>query len=245
MALTLEYAVRSHVGLVRDNNEDRVFASPRLVAVADGVGGTAAGEVASRTAVNALAHFEKCHRSGPLPSALGEAVVAGNETISFIAQCRPHMAGMSTTLTAVALEDLYVIANVGDSRTYLYRDEALTQLTRDDSYVQMLIDHGHLGAEDARRHPQRSVVLQALDGDPNRRATIVTHPAQVGDRLLLCSDGLSDFVDVPALRFALAMPCRDRSADCLIEMALAAGGGDNVSVIIADVVQDDTSSAPV
>jgi protein phosphatase len=144
---------------------------------------------------------------------------------------------MSTTLTAIALsEDEYAIANIGDSRTYLFRDARLTQLTRDDSYVQELIDSGDLTSTAARRHPQRSVVLEALDGDARRSPTVRTARARVGDRLLLCSDGLSDFVADDLLEAALSMPSRDRCADRLVELALAAGGRDNVSVIVADVV---------
>jgi protein phosphatase len=236
MGLALEYAVRSDVGLVRDHNEDAVFASHRMVAVADGVGGRAAGEVASRTVIDALAHMEKCRLSEPLVAALETAVSAGNETLAFIAECRPQTAGMSTTLTAVALDDAYAIVNIGDSRTYLYRDGVLTQLTRDDSFIQALIDSGRLDAESARAHPQRSLVMEVLDGAPHRSATVAVRPARSGDRLLLCSDGLSDLVDDGALRDALAIPSRDRCADTLVEMALAAGGRDNVSVIVADVV---------
>jgi protein phosphatase len=235
--LALRYAVRSDVGRVRANNEDAVFASPRMVAVADGVGGSAAGEVASRTVIDAVAHMDKCRLSDPLDSALRAAVASGNEAIGFIASCRPVWAGMSTTLTAIALaEDEYAIANIGDSRTYLFRDARLTQLTRDDSFVQELIDSGELTTAAARRHPQRSVVLEALDGDARRSASVRTAGARVGDRLLLCSDGLSDMVEDDGLAAALSIPSRDRSADHLVELALAAGGRDNVSVIVAEVV---------
>jgi protein phosphatase len=234
--LALRYAVRSDVGR-RSNNEDAVFASPRVVAVADGVGGSAAGEVASRTVINAVAHMDKCRLSDRVDSALREAVASGNDAIGFIASCRPLLAGMSTTLTTIALaEDEYAIANIGDSRTYLFRDARLEQLTRDDSYVQELIDRGDLTTAAARRHPQRSVVLEALDGDARRSPSVSTARAQVGDRLLLCSDGLSDMVEDDALEAALAIPSRDRCADRLVELALAAGGRDNVSVIVADVV---------
>ena len=234
--LALECAARSDPGLVRPNNEDAVLASARLAAVADGVGGAAAGEVASRTVIYALCELEKSYLSDPLPAALQEAVARGNETLAFIAACRPQTRGMSTTLTAVGLEDGYVVANIGDSRTYLYRDGRLAQLTRDDSLVQELIDAGRLDSRAARAHPHRSVVLAVLDGDPARRATVTRHPARRGDRLLLCSDGLSDLVDDDALRDALAIPDREGCAGCLVELALAAGGRDNVSVVVADVV---------
>src|SRR4051794_21307513 len=156
--LMLECSARSDVGR-RPNNEDAVFASPRLAAVADGVGGAAAGEVASRAAIDALVALDKTRLDRRLEDALADAVASGNARIGFIAACRPRTAGMSTTLTAVALgDDGYVLANVGDSRTYLLRDGVLTQLSRDDSYVQMLLDSGTLAPEEARRHPQRSLV---------------------------------------------------------------------------------------
>jgi protein phosphatase len=235
--LKLEYAVRSDRGRVRANNEDAVFASSRVAAVADGVGGHAAGEVASRAVIDALTHMDESRLAGPVDSNLQAAVASGNEAIAFIASSRPSLAGMSTTLTALALgDDEYAIANIGDSRTYLFRDGRLTQLTRDDSYVQDLIDGGHLTAEAARRHPQRSLVLKALDGDDGREPTLLTTEARVGDRLLLCSDGLSDMVDDADLEVALAIASREGCADRLIDMALAAGGRDNVSVIVADVL---------
>lgn len=234
--LALVSTVRSDAGLVRAHNEDAVFASPELVAVADGVGGAAAGEVASRAAIDALIHLDKCRLTQPLPDALRAAVKEGNEAIAFIACCRPQTRGMATTLTAVALGVSYTIANVGDSRAYLHRDGRLVRLTRDDSFVQALVDAGHLDPADAPNHPRRSVVLAVLDGDPAREAAVTTCAARAGDRLLLCSDGLTDLVDESAVARALAIASRERCAERLVELALAAGGRDNVSVIVADAV---------
>jgi serine/threonine protein phosphatase PrpC len=233
--LTLECTARSDVGR-RPNNEDAVFASPRLAAVADGVGGAAAGEVASRTLINALVHVDKCRLEGRVEDALAQGIARGNETIGFIAECRPAMAGMSTTVTAVALgDDGCVVANVGDSRTYLLRDGALMQLTRDDSWVQLMLDSGELTAEEARDHPRRSLVLAALDGEPGRDPALTTFEARPGDRLLLCSDGLSDVVDDATIEATLGIPERAACAARLIELALAGGGRDNVSAVVADV----------
>lgn len=242
-ALILECAVRTDVGRVRKNNEDSVFATSRLAAVADGVGGHAAGEVASRTVIDVLAGLEKTWLSEPLPSALGAAVQDGNDRIGFIAACRPELEGMSTTLTAVALDEDYVVANIGDSRTYLLRDGELTQLTRDDSYLQMLIESGAVDVKDALRHPQRNLVLEALDGSPERMPTVTTHPARVGDRLLLCSDGLSDVLEAEAIREVLAGHPRDRCAELMVEMALDGGARDNVSVVVADAVATDSPAS--
>jgi serine/threonine protein phosphatase PrpC len=243
-ALMLRSAVASDPGPVRADNEDSAFASPRLVAVADGVGGAAAGEVASAAVIDQLILMDKCRLEACLEVALERAVASGNASVGFIADCRPAMAGMSTTLTAVALgEDRYAIANLGDSRAYLVRDGELTQLTRDDSYVQELLESGAIDRAQARRHPQRSVVLAALDGDPARTPAIAHKPARIGDRLLLCSDGLSDFVDDDAIASALEIRSRPRCARRLVELALAAGGTDNVSVVVADVVARDTEAS--
>jgi serine/threonine protein phosphatase PrpC len=235
----LEAAARTDTGPVRANNEDAVFAGPRLVAVADGVGGAAAGEVASRLAIDAVAHLAGRRVDAPLPDALADAVAEANATIGFVASCRPLLAGMSTTLTAVALADDggYVLANVGDSRMYLLRDGELSQLSRDDSLVQLLIDQGRLTDAEARGHPQRSVVTEALDGAPRARAATATFEARAGDRLLLCSDGLSDVLDDDAIARGLREPSRERCAERLVAEALAAGARDNVSVVVADVVE--------
>lgn len=234
--LALAPAVRTHVGCRRTHNEDHVFGTERLVAVADGVGGAAAGEIASGAAIAMLAQLEKCWLVQPLPAELAAAVRDGNDRIAFIAECRPQCTGMATTVTAVAIEEAYVVANVGDSRTYLFRDGVLTQLTRDDSLIQELLDSGVLRPDDARRHPQRSVVLRALDGDPSCRIDVRELPARAGDRLLLCSDGLSDFVDAEALTEALGIRRAEDSADRLLTLALEAGAPDNVSIVVADVV---------
>jgi PPM family protein phosphatase len=237
-ALTLEATARTDTGPVRANNEDAVFAGPRLVAVADGVGGAAAGEVASRLAIDAVAHLAGRRLDAPLEAELADAVATANDTIGFVAGCRPLMAGMSTTLTTVALDDDggYVLVNVGDSRTYLLRDGALTRLSRDDSLVQLLVDRGEVAPADARHHPQRSLVLETLDGAPRGRPKPGRVQAREGDRLLLCSDGLSDMVDDDVIAEALREPSREACAERLVALALAAGGRDNVSVIVADVV---------
>jgi serine/threonine protein phosphatase PrpC len=237
LALMLECTARSEVGR-RANNEDAVYASPRLAAVADGVGGAAAGEVASQWIIQALALLDKSRLGDPLDVALERAIAWGNDTIKFMADCRPQLAGMSTTLTAIALtnDGSYVLANIGDSRTYLLREGSLRQLSRDDSVVQHLIDAGHLTAEQARRHPSRSLVLEVLDGDPNRRPATDRITAQAGDRLLLCSDGLSDVIDHGSLEAILTdHASRADCADELIQRALEAGARDNISAIVVDV----------
>jgi protein phosphatase len=244
--LTLLCEAKSDIGR-RKNNEDQVYASPRLAAVADGVGGAAAGEVASGWIIQALQHLDKSRLAGPLDEALRDAIAWGNETIGFVGEHRPGMSGMSTTLTAVALgnDGVYAVANIGDSRTYLLRDGRLTQLSRDDSFVQHMIDEGHLTEEQARRHPSRSLVLEALDGRPERRPVITLLEALEGDRLLLCSDGLSDAVEHEAIEARLVeIASRSECADALVALALERGARDNISVVVADVVpRADPSTA--
>jgi protein phosphatase len=235
-ALALSCAVRTDTGPVRPHNEDAALATPRLAAVADGVGGHSAGEVASRTVVGVLASLEKAWVDEPLDAALARAVADGNDRIAFLMECRPETAGMGTTLTAVALHGDYVVANIGDSRTYLLRDGELRRLTRDDSYLQELLDAGVVSPEAARRHPQRNLVTAALDGAPGRSPAITRVPARPGDRLLLCSDGLSDVVDEPRIAALLASPDAAGAAAELLRAALEAGARDNVTVVVADAV---------
>jgi protein phosphatase len=204
--------------------------------VADGVGGHAAGEVASRTVVGVLASLEKAWVDGPLDEALARAVSEGNERIAFVAGCRPETAGMSTTLTAVALHGDFVVANIGDSRAYLLRDGALRQLTRDDSLLQELLDAGLVDPDAARSHPRRNVVTAALDGAPGREPAVSRVPALPGDRLLLCSDGLSDVLDAARIAQLLAEPDASGAAEALVRAALDAGARDNVTVVVADAV---------
>src|ERR1700683_101923 len=180
----------------RENNEDSVCVSPRLVAVADGVGGAAAGEIASGLAARKMVALAARRLERPLELELSAAVADANDVIEFVISCDPRLAGMGPTLTAVALSNDggYVIASVGDSRAYVLRDAGLQRLTRDQSLVQALIDRGSLSEEDARRHPQRSVVLEALDGVRRPLPPLKNVEARAGDRLLLCSDGVSDYL---------------------------------------------------
>lgn len=242
--LTMRCAVRSDVGR-RPNNEDAVFGTPRLIALADGVGGASAGEVASQMVINAMAGLDGRRLPGPLEDEFREAVDRANQNLGFVISCRPELAGMGTTLTALALSNdgRYLIANVGDSRTYLYRGGRLSQLTHDQSFVQLLVDSGAIGADEARDHPQRSVVLEALDGQEREATRISSCAAQVGDRVLLCSDGLSDVVPDDEIARLLADPSRELAAERLVASALDAGGRDNISVVIADVMASDEPTA--
>jgi protein phosphatase len=236
-ALTLQPTVLSEVGL-RDNNEDSVFASPRLVAVADGVGGAAAGELASQLAILKMVALDKRRLLQPLERELSDAVADANALISLATLYEPRNAGMATTLTAVALSNdgQYIVANVGDSRTYLLREQRMRRLTRDDSLVQELIDQDLLSERDALRHPQRSVVLRVLDGVEREPPGLRAVPAVEGDRLLLCSDGVTDYLTDDQVAEFLAIEEPAEAVRSLVDAALAHGSRDNVTVAVADVV---------
>jgi protein phosphatase len=234
----------SHVGLVRPENEDSAFVGPYLAAVADGVGGAAAGEVASATATFALA-ATVLGRFGEAPEQL---LVDGSEAAGAHVrrgiQTDLNRLGMATTLTAVVTDgERVVLGHVGDSRAYLLRDGVLTQVSRDHTYVQDLVERGRLDEEAVRRHPWRNVVLRSVDGDPvHDGIDLVPLDVEVGDRLLLCSDGLTDLVRNEAIAELLTAEDADAAAAACVEAALAAGGRDNVTCVVVDVV-DGPSTA--
>jgi PPM family protein phosphatase len=236
MSLVLRYAARSDRGLVRANNEDSVYAGARLLALADGMGGHAAGEVASQLVIAALAHLDDDEPGGDLLSQLNSAVHEGNSAIAAHVEADPELEGMGTTLTAILFAGNRLgLVHVGDSRGYLLRDGELTQITKDDTFVQTLVDEGRITAEEAHSHPQRSLIMRALTGH-EVEPTLTVREAHAGDRYLLCSDGLSDPVSHDTILDALQIPDVTESADRLIEMALRGGGPDNVTVVVADVV---------
>lgn len=206
--------------------------------MADGVGGHAAGEVASATIIDALAPLGDSEPGYDLVGRLHEAVFEGNAAIARRVADDAGLQGMSTTLTAILFDGArYCLLNIGDSRTYLLRDGSLEQLTRDDSYVQLLVDQGHITQEAAGSHPQRNLVLQALTGEAVMEPAMTVHEARAGDRFMLCSDGLTDVVPQATLAEVLAAGEPQECVDRLIAMAIDAGTRDNVTVVIADVVE--------
>ncbi len=239
MTLALRYAARSDRGLVRANNEDSVYAGARLLALADGMGGHAAGEVASQLVIAALAHLDDDEPGGDLLGKLERAVYEGNSAIAEQVEQHPDLDGMGTTLTAILFAgDRLGLVHIGDSRGYLLRDGELAQITKDDTFVQTLVDEGRITAEEAHSHPQRSLIMRALTGH-EVEPTLIMREAREGDRYLLCSDGLSDPVSQETILEALKIPDVADSADRLIELALRGGGPDNVTVVVADVVGHD------
>ena len=236
MTVALRYAVRSDRGLMRTNNEDSVYAGPRLLALADGMGGHAAGEVASNVVISALAHLDEDRPIDDIISTLRDATADANNHLRDLVIQDPNLDGMGTTLTALLFAGQRVgLVHVGDSRAYLLRGGQLTQITHDDTFVQALIDEGRLTEEEASSHPQRSLILHALNGT-DVEPDLSIREARVGDRYLLCSDGLSDVVSPETLLEALRLPDPHQSADRLVELALRAGGPDNVTCIVADVI---------
>ncbi|MEU5984948.1 protein phosphatase 2C domain-containing protein [Streptomyces sp. NPDC047434] len=245
MPLTLRFAVRSDKGLVRESNEDSVFAASHLLVVADGMGGHAGGEVASAALVARMAHIAPIGLGDDPSHALLSGIAAGNEDIARRIAERPELEGMGTTVTSVLLtpDARFAVTNVGDSRTYLLRGGELSPLTRDDSLIQTLMDKGRISEAEAAVHPHRSVVTCAVVGNAELAPAVTLLPAVPGDRLLLCSDGLTDLVPYEEIARLLREPERESVAGGLVELALRAGGSDNVTVIVADVVDEHMADA--
>jgi protein phosphatase len=236
VALTLRYAVRSDLGLVRGNNEDSVYAGPRLLAIADGMGGHAAGEVASKIVISTLESLDDIRSSRDLIGALRDAVMEANQRIGDAVEQNKSLDGMGTTLTALHFAGSQVaLVHVGDSRAYQLRGDLLSQITHDDTYVQYLVDSGKLTPDEAWDHPRKSVILRALRGT-EVEPDVSIRESRAGDRYLLCSDGLSDVVSTETILETLRIPDPQECADRLVELALRGGGPDNVTVIVADVV---------
>ena len=236
--LALRYAARSDVGLVRPGNEDSGYAGPRLLLVADGMGGHAAGELASAVAVATVADLD-VHppSSSELLNALTDSIDSVGETIGAIISEEPDLTGMGTTITGLYwLGSRVAIVHVGDSRAYLFRDNQLQQLTHDHTYVQTLVDAGRITEEQAATHPKRSLLMRALDGMNPVEADLSVREARIGDRYLLCSDGLSGFVDEAAIAGSLTMSDPTGCVTRLVDLALERGAPDNVTVVVADVV---------
>jgi protein phosphatase len=240
VTLVLRYIARSDRGLVRANNEDSVYAGARLLALADGMGGHAAGEVASQLVIQALRPLDDDEPGGDLLAKLEAATRNGNEAIADQVAEAPELDGMGTTLTAILFAGSRLgLCHIGDSRGYLLRDGQLTQITRDDTFVQTLVEEGRITAEEAHTHPQRSLIMRALTGT-EVEPTLTVREARAGDRYLLCSDGLSDVVSEETISDTMNSVVNHKDcADRLIELALRGGGPDNVTVVVADVADVD------
>ena len=241
-------SARSAIGLVRQGNEDSAFVSPQLIAVADGMGGHAAGEVASRIAVQVL------HRLTPTLTAtdidedsvsdlLMHSLHSIDEEIAAVAEEEIEKRGMGTTLTALLFRDNHIaLLHVGDSRCYRLRGSALEQLSNDHTVIQELLDQGAISEAEASEHPQRSMLTQALRGDGDVTPVLQVYEVKKGDRFLLCSDGLSGVLTEKEIKIGLKKSDKDEAVKFLVDATYVNGAPDNVTVLIADISSDTNST---
>jgi PPM family protein phosphatase len=244
VSLSLRFAALSHVGLLRDGNEDSAYAGPRVLAVADGMGGHAAGEVASAVAIASIAALDDDDPGSDLLDALRERAMSANDHLRDMVAGDTGLEGMGTTLTAMLFAGSRLgIVHIGDSRCYLLRDDTLTQITHDHTLVQTLVDDGRISEEEASTHPQRSLITRALDGRDSIELDLSVREARPGDRYLLCTDGLTGPVGrKETLQEALAIADPQEACERLVQLALRGGGPDNVTVVVADVVDAQSAS---
>jgi serine/threonine protein phosphatase PrpC len=233
-ALAIRYAARSDIGRLRDRNQDTAYAGRRLLAVADGMGTT--GDQASAAVIEALKPLEGVLPAGNLLNAMEDAVRQAGTAVRDLAAADP---GTGSTLTAMLWSGSQLaLVHVGDTRAYLLRAGELFQITHDHSVVQALLDEGKITPDEAESHPQRSLLLQAIDGGAGAEPDVSLHDARAGDRYLLCSDGLTAVVPAGAIRDTLATPGDPELAvGRLIDLANEAGGPDNIACVVADVVE--------
>ena len=230
------YAARSDVGLVRQNNQDSGYAGANLLVLADGMGGPAGGDIASSVAIAHLVPLDTdSHPAETLLPSLRDALMDAHEELSERSEQDPELAGLGTTCIALMRSgNKLAMVHIGDSRAYLLRGDTLTQVTTDHSFVQYLVDSGQITPEEAEHHPQRNVVMRIL-GDSQADVTPdeTMREAVVGDRWLLCSDGLSGVVSSDTIAEILT-DVRDpgECAEELIRLALLAGGPDNVTCVV-------------
>lgn len=243
MTLSLRYTAASDVGLLRKENQDSAYAGPHLIAVADGMGGHAHGEVASATAIATLAELDAEVPSSDLANALRTSIEHANSAIRAMVQADSSLEGMGTTLTALLYSNNRLcLAHIGDSRAYLLRGNTFSQVTKDHTLVQSMVDEGKLTREQAEVHPQRSLLLRALGTSGRVEADVHVHEVRPGDRWLLCSDGLSSVVSEATIRGSVASGDDiEVIARRLVDLANRGGGPDNITCVIADVVDDDAN----
>lgn len=244
MTMEIRYAARSDVGLLREINEDAAYAGPCLLAVADGMGGHAAGEVASAVAISTLATLDREVGTDDPREMLRAALFQANAQLRAMVQADRELDGMGTTVTALLIDRTQLaLVHIGDSRAYRLRGAELTQVTRDHTLVQRLVDEGRITAEEAGVHPQRALVTRALDGRDGLELDLETHDLVHADRYLLCSDGLSGVVSDATIRDALLLPEPRQVVDRLVELALRGGAPDNVTCVVADIIDTEATAA--
>lgn len=243
MSLSLRFAAGSHKGMIREGNEDSGYAGPRLLAIADGMGGQAAGEVASSEVISTLVPLDDDVPGSDLLTSLGTAVQQANDQLRVMVEEDPQLEGMGTTLTALLWTGQRLgLVHVGDSRAYLLRDGVLTQITQDHTWVQRLVDEGRITEEEATTHPQRSLLMRALGSGDHVEPDLSIREVRAGDRYLICSDGLSGVVSHQTMEETLASyQGPQETIQELIQLALRGGGPDNITCIVADVLNVDSN----
>ncbi len=243
-----ETSARSSIGLVRQGNEDSAFSSARLIAVADGMGGHAAGEVASRIAVQVLQKLAPTLTAEDIDEdsvedLLMHSLHSIDAEIAAVADEEIEKRGMGTTLTALLIRDNRIaLLHVGDSRCYRLRGNTLEQLSNDHTVIQELLDQGAISQAEAAEHPQRSMLTQALRGDGDVTPVLQMYEVKKGDRYLLCSDGLSGVLTDKEIKVGLKKSDKDEAVKFLNDATYINGAPDNVTILIADI--SDTSTTP-
>ncbi|WP_210771561.1 Stp1/IreP family PP2C-type Ser/Thr phosphatase, partial [Streptomyces albidus (ex Kaewkla and Franco 2022)] len=245
MSLSLRFAAGSHDGMIREHNEDSGYAGPRLLAVADGMGGQAAGEVASSEVISTIVELDEDIPGSDILTSLGVAVQRANDQLRVMVEEDPQLEGMGTTLTALLWTGQRLgLVHVGDSRAYLLRDGQLTQITQDHTWVQKLVDEGRITEEEATTHPQRSLLMRALGSGDHVEPDLSIREVRAGDRYLICSDGLPTVVSPQTIEEALgSYQGPQETVQDLIQLALRGGGPDNITCIVADVVDVDENDS--
>ena len=238
MTFRLRYAAISDVGRVRKDNQDSGYVGPWMLAVCDGVGGAARGDLASSTAIGQLRKLD-AKPSDDMQSQVAGALHRANDRIAELVDDDPTLSGTSTTATMALFDgEKLTFGHVGDSRAYLFRDGQIRQVTKDHTFVQSLIDEGRITEEESRTHPHRNLILKAIDGVHDIDADLFDLEIQQGDRLLFCSDGASGVLDDGRLADVLSMGTPDYAAVELVRASLEAGTTDNVTCVVADIVDE-------
>ena len=243
MTLQLSYVAHSDIGLIRKNNQDSGYASPHLLVVADGMGGAAAGDLASAVAIDTIRKIEIPTTGQDMLEVLALAVQQANDKIAELVESDLSLEGMGTTVTGAVFDGTNLgLAHIGDSRAYLLREGHLERLTHDHTWVQSLVDDGKISESEAAMHPHRSLLLKVLNGQPTNDPDLAMVPVVAGDRLMFCSDGVCGLIDDDVIEAALQLPDLNDAAERLVVESLHEGGIDNITVIVADVVESGGSN---
>ena len=245
MAQLFAASARTNVGLVRAGNEDSAIISQNLIAVADGMGGHAGGEIASALAIKGISRLQDvANSSAEISEKFLKEVTQINSAIERAVIENPDLTGMGTTLTAlITTEEKIALLHIGDTRCYRIRKNKITQLSTDHTLIQELLDQRAITENEIKTHPQRSLLTQALMGRDDLQPEIVVNDAKLGDRFLLCSDGLTGEISEGELLAALTIDDREVALETLMKSVLAAGAPDNVTIIVADLVESDATNS--